>query len=87
MDNESNIPEEKQASKSGCCFMEIRVKGQLSDGWSDWFENLERRHLENGEMTLSGAIPDQAALMGVLNKLHRLNLTILSVNSVNPNQK
>ncbi len=87
MDNESNTPEKKQASKSCCCLMEIRVKGQLSDGWSDWFENLEMRHLENGEMTLSGAIPDQAALMGILNKLHRLNLTILSVNSVSPNQE
>ncbi len=87
MDDESNTPEEKQASKSCCCFMEIRVKGQLSDGWSDWFENLEMRHLENGEMILSGTIPDQAALMGILNKLHRLNLMILSVNSVNPNQK
>ncbi len=87
MDNESNTPEEKQASKSCCCFMEIRVKGQLSDEWSDWFENLEMRHRENGEMILSGAIPDQAALMGILNKLHRLNLTILSVNSVSPNQE
>ncbi len=87
MDNESNTPGEKQASKSGCCFMEIRVKGQLSDEWSDWFEDLEMRYLENGEMVLSGAIPDQAALMGILNKLHRLNLTILSVNSVSPNQK
>ncbi len=85
--DESDIPEEKQASKLCCCFMEIRVKGQLSDEWSDWFGNLEMRRLENGEMTLSGAIPDQAALMGILNKLHRLNLTIVSVNSVNPNQK
>ncbi len=87
MDDESDTPEEKQASKSCCCFMEIRVKGQLNDEWSDWFENLEMRRLENGEMTLSGAIPDQAALMGILNKLHRLNLTIVSVNSVNPNQE
>ncbi len=87
MDNESDTLEEKQSSKSCCCFMEIRVKGQLSEEWSDWFENLEMRYLENGEMTLSGAIPDQAALMGILNKLHRLNLTILSVNSVNPNQE
>jgi hypothetical protein len=38
-------------------------------------------------MALSGAILDQAALMGILNKLHRLNLTILSVNSVSPNQR
>jgi len=33
-------------------------------------------------MILSGSIVDQAALMGVLNKLSRLNLTLLSVNEV-----
>ena len=67
--------------------MEIRVKGQLSNEWSDWFENMDLRSLENGEMIISGAIPDQAALMGILNKLNRLNLTLLSVNEVGRNQK
>jgi hypothetical protein len=62
--------------------MEIRVKGQLNDQWRDWFENMELRLLENGEMILSGAIVDQAALMGILNKLNRLNLKLLSVNDV-----
>jgi hypothetical protein len=38
-------------------------------------------------MILSGAIPDQAALMGILNKLNRLNLILLSVNEVSRNQK
>ncbi len=60
---------------------EIRVRGQLGKEWTDWFEGLELRPLEDGEMILNGSIPDQAALMGILNKLHRLNLTILSLNS------
>jgi hypothetical protein len=38
-------------------------------------------------MILSGAITDQAALMGILEKLNRLNLTLLSVNQVSQNQK
>ncbi|MBI5354771.1 MAG: hypothetical protein HZB50_19175 [Chloroflexi bacterium] len=59
---------------------EIRVRGQLGNDWSDWFEGLELRSLENGEMILNGSIADQSALIGVLNKLHRLNLTILSFN-------
>jgi len=84
---ERNTCEKKGPLRSGCCFMEIRVKGQLSNEWSDWFENMDLRLLENGEMILSGAIPDQAALMGILNKLNRLNLTLLSVNEVNRNQK
>lgn len=74
--------EKKQPSGSRCCLMEIRVKGQLSDQWRDWFENMDLRLLENGEMILSGAIADQAALMGILNNLNRLNLTLLSVNEV-----
>jgi hypothetical protein len=57
----------------------IHVKGQLDESWSDWLEGLEVKLLDNGEMILSGHIGDQAALMGILNKLYRLNLTLLSV--------
>ena len=62
---------------------EIHVRGQLDESWSDWLEGLEVKLLDNGEMILSGRIEDQAALMGTLNKLYRLNLTLLSVNEVN----
>ncbi len=58
---------------------EIRVRGQLGAEWSDWFEGLTFKPLENGEMLLSGRIADQAALFGVLTKLNRLNLTLISV--------
>jgi hypothetical protein len=61
---------------------EIRVKGHLHSEWSDWLEGLEVTLLDTGEMILSGPIVDQAALMGVLNKLGRLNLTLISVNEV-----
>jgi hypothetical protein len=65
-------------------FFEIRVKGHLDESWSDWLEGLEVKLLDNGEMILSGPIGDQAALMGVLNKLNGLNLALLSVSEVNP---
>jgi hypothetical protein len=61
-------------------FFEILVKGHLDDSWSDWLEGLEVKLLENGEMILFGYIGDQAALMGILNKLYGLSLTLLSVN-------
>lgn len=64
-------------------FYEIRVKGQLDESWSDWLEGLEVTLLENGEMILSGYIGDQAALMGALNKLYGLNLTLLSLTKIN----
>ncbi len=69
-------------------FFEIHVRGQLDESWSDWLEGLEVKLFENGEMILSGHIGDQAALMGVLNKLYGLNLTLLSVNEIkNHNQR
>ncbi len=60
---------------------EIRVRGHLGPEWSDWFEGLALMPLENGEMLLSGLIVDQAALLGVLIKLNRLNLALVSVSS------
>lgn len=62
------------------CTYEIRVEGQLSDHWSDWFEGLVMRNDPNGETTLSGPLTDQAALFGVLNKIQALNLVLISVN-------
>jgi hypothetical protein len=61
-------------------FFEIQVKGHLDDSWTDWLEDLEMKLFDNGEMTLSGHIRDQAALMGILNKLYGLNLTLISIN-------
>ncbi len=68
-------------------YFEIRVKGHLDESWSEWLEGLELKLLDNGEMVLSGQIEDQSALMGVLDKLYRLNLTLLSLNQVNSNNR
>ena len=62
----------------GGCY-EIHVKGHLDNSWSDWLGGLEVELLNNGEMILSGHIEDQAALMGILNKLYNLNLAVLSL--------
>jgi hypothetical protein len=60
-------------------YFEIHVKGHLDESWSDWLEGLEVKLFDNGEMILMGLIRDQAALMGILNKLNGLNLTLLSL--------
>lgn len=72
----------EDTSSTGGGFFEISVKGHLNSKWSEWLDGLEPRLLENGHMILSGYIVDQAALMGVLNKINRLNLTLLSVNVI-----
>ena len=84
---EDNAMDKANRTLCSCCaggrFFEIRVRGHLDGKWSDWLEGLEVQLLENGETVLSGTLVDQAALMGVLNKLNRLNLTLLSVGQVN----
>ncbi len=57
---------------------EIHVKGHLDSTWSDWLDGLEVKLIENGETVIFGPIVDQSALMGVLNKLARMSLSIIS---------
>jgi hypothetical protein len=63
---------------------EIHIKGHLSAGWSDWFGDLTVTNLDGGEAIISGPIPDQAALHGVLARLYSLNLNLLGVRRVAP---
>lgn len=84
--NENGFDEGVQPLHSGG-FFQIHVKGHLNSKWSEWLEGLEVELLDNGEMILSGTVPDQSALMGILNKLNRLNLTLLSVCEVSKKSK
>lgn len=58
---------------------EIRVEGHLTNRWDDWFDGFTIRLEENEETRLTGNVIDQAALFGVLTKLHNLNLVLISV--------
>ena len=60
--------------------VEIRVKGRIDEHWSDWFDDLAVTHTGQNETVLTGPIPDQAALHGLLAKLRDLGLPIVSVN-------
>ncbi len=65
-------------------FYQIRVKGHLSPQLAEWFDGLAVTNERDGNALLSGFIVDQAALYGVLLKMHNLGLTLLSVNHVEP---
>ena len=62
-------------------YYEIRIKGRLSQIWSDWFTNLKMTELEGDETLLSGMLPDQSALHGLLERIRDLNITLISVTS------
>jgi hemoglobin-like flavoprotein len=67
-------------------FYQILVDGQLDPNWSSWFSGLiitwptGATGASTARQTLlSGYVPDQAALYGILNKLRDLNLTLVAV--------
>lgn len=69
---------------TGQTYYRIVVSGELSERWSEWFDNFEisPESQLDGEVstTITGPIVDQAALRGILMALWDLNLTLLSVN-------
>ena len=67
---------------TGPDFYEIRVKGHLDSGWSEWFDGLTTTAVEDGETILAGPIGDQPALFGVLAKIRDLGLQLISVKHI-----
>ena len=59
---------------------QIRVRGHLGQQWTDWFEGLTITLEENGETLLTGPVVDDAALYGLLKKVHDLGMPLLAVN-------
>jgi hypothetical protein len=60
---------------------QIRVKGHLDSTLVEWFEGLTISNLEGGEAVLSGSLPDQAALHGILKRISSLGISLISVNA------
>ena len=58
----------------------IRVKGQLDAEWQSWFDDLSITADADGNSTLRGAIVDQAALFGILKRINKLGLHLISIN-------
>lgn len=61
---------------------EICIGGRLDSSWSDWFEGLDMFPCGDNWTILCGRVADQAALLGILNKLCRLNVPLVSVNEI-----
>jgi hypothetical protein len=61
---------------------QIKIKDHLDDTLASWFEDMTVSNLEEGDALLSGPIPDQAALQGILKRISNLGLTLISVNAL-----
>jgi hypothetical protein len=64
-------------------YYHVRVEGSLSDKWADWFDGFSIVSREDGSTLLTGEVPDQAALHGVLAQISRLGLSIQLVVRIN----
>jgi len=51
----------------------------LDDSWSTWFDGLTITHGTDGTSTLAGAVRDQSALYGLIDKARDLGLTLVAV--------
>lgn len=64
----------------------IKLKGHLDHKWSNWFAQMVIS-TQGGETILTGPVADQAALHGLLIRIRDLNLTLLSVERIEPIQQ
>lgn len=65
---------------------EIKVYGQLDDSWLDWFGEA-KTHTEiladnNLVTTLTDVVMDQAALVGLIRRLHGRGIVLISIRQV-----
>lgn len=67
----------RNGRRHGPAKYEIKVKGRLDEGWSDYLEGFTIAYAA-GTTTLVGAVRDQAALYGLLNRIRDLNLVLIS---------
>ena len=59
--------------------VQIRVKGQLDQEWSQRLDGLTIQHPSPNETMIQGTIPDSPALYGILSRLRDLGLCLISV--------
>jgi hypothetical protein len=57
---------------------QIKVQGELDEKWAEWFSGMTITS-EGDITTLTGAVADQSALRGILDRIWNLNLTLVSV--------
>jgi hypothetical protein len=66
---------------------EIRIRGRLDEDWVEWFDDMTLTHTSEGQTILTGPVPDQAALHGLLNKIRNLNLELISATQMEADSK
>ena len=63
-------------------FYQVRIESHVSLDWSALFDEVNVQHTDDGQTVLSGALPDQTALHGVLMHIRDLGLTLVEVKRI-----
>ncbi|MGC9336258.1 MAG: hypothetical protein ACP5JJ_19115 [Anaerolineae bacterium] len=61
---------------------EVQVQGRIGERWAHWFEDMRistQGEAQSATTTLTGTVADQAALLGLLQRLYTLGLPLLLV--------
>ena len=61
---------------------EIEVQGRIGERWAHWFDDVSvgaQGEAQSAITTLTVTVADQAALLGLLQKLYTLGLPLLRV--------
>jgi len=66
-------------------YYEIRVEGLLDSCWEAWFGGLQFNS-DGAQTVISGWLPDQPALHGLLAKIRDLGLCLISVRQLGPDE-
>ena len=79
-------PYGQQAKASGGegAFYVIQVRGVLDPSWQAWLGNMAITGEPGGDTLLTGQVPDQSALYGLLSRLRDLGLVLISVKRGEP---
>jgi hypothetical protein len=79
----ADAPESKQIAFEKPAMYHIRVQGTLEKRYWDCLGDMQitvsTREYQSPVTTLNGKVRDQCELMGILNSLYELHLSILSV--------
>lgn len=67
---------------------QIKIESHVNLDWSAFFEEVTVQHTEDGRTILTGALPDQTALHGVLMRIRDLGLSLEEVKRIeNPSDQ
>jgi hypothetical protein len=68
----------------GSCEIRDPRRGVLDAHWSSWFDGLQITNEPSGVTVIAGPVADQAALHGLLVRIHDLGLPLISVHRIDP---